>query len=154
MTLEQTPADAPVDGTERAIGAVEVQLGVLFNRVRAIWKAQAASVHPDLQPVGYKLLGLLVRSGPAHAGALAERLATDKSVVSRQMRILVDLGLVVSRVDEHDARARLLEATPLGIERVSQVRSGAQAELRERLGAWPERDVEQFATLLARLNED
>ncbi len=138
---------------DSAIGAVEQQLGVLFNRVRVLWKEQAASVHPDLQPIGYKLLSALVRGGPAHSGALAEQLATDKSVVSRQVRILADLGLVESRVDERDARARLLVATPVGEARVLEVRSGAQSELRERLRGWPEGDVAKFAELLARMNE-
>ncbi|BDZ65237.1 MarR family winged helix-turn-helix transcriptional regulator [Agromyces mangrovi Wang et al. 2018] len=144
-------ADTPE--LERALGAVETQLGVLFNRVRVLWKEQAASVHPDLQPVGYKLLSALVRGGPAHAGALADQLATDKSVVSRQVRILADLGLVESRVDEHDARARLLVATSVGVERVQEVRSGTQSRLRARLAEWPEGDVERFAELLARMNE-
>ncbi|GLI26705.1 transcriptional regulator [Agromyces rhizosphaerae] len=147
MTTERRIEDDP------AIGAVEQQLGVLFNRVRLVWKEQAASVHPDLQPVGYKLLGLLVRGGPAHAGALADQLMTDKSVVSRQVRILVELGLVERRVDEHDARARLLEATPTGIARVHDVRSSTQGRLRERLAMWPAGDVEKFAELLERLNE-
>lgn len=137
----------------RAIAEVEQQFGRLFHRVRANWKRYAAQLHPDLQPLGYKVVSTLVSRGPAHAGALAEELHTDKSVLSRQVRILEELGLIESRVDERDARARLLAATPVAIERVNAIRRENQAELRERLGTWEPQEIEKFAELLGRLSD-
>ncbi|MET0974267.1 MAG: MarR family winged helix-turn-helix transcriptional regulator [Leifsonia sp.] len=138
--------------TEQAIADVEGQLSALFNRARAGWKDYAASVHPDLQPAGYKILGTLVRGGPAHAGALAEQLHTDKSVISRQVRLMEQLGLVESRADETDGRARVLAATPMALEKVSEVRRNNQARLYELLRTWPEDDIRKFAELLGRLS--
>ena len=51
-----------------------------------VWKEAAAAVHPDLQPVGYKILSALVHRGRLHAGAIADVLEIDKSVVSRQVQ--------------------------------------------------------------------
>ena len=138
---------------ERAIAEVEQQFGRLFIRVRSTWKRSAAKLHPDLQPMGFKIMSTLVARGPAHAGALAEELHTDKSVLSRQVRVLEGLGLIESRVDEHDARARLLAATPIAIERVNAVARDNQAELRERLVAWEPWEIEKFAELLGRLGD-
>ncbi|WP_026481832.1 MarR family winged helix-turn-helix transcriptional regulator [Agromyces subbeticus] len=137
----------------RAIAEVEQQFGRLFHRVRANWKRYATQLHPDLQPLGYKVVSTLVSRGPAHAGALAEELHTDKSVLSRQVRMLEELGLIESRVDERDARARLLAATPVAIERVNAIRRENQAELRERLGTWEPQEIEKFAELLGRLSD-
>jgi len=153
------PADgAPADTTrdadvvsEEAIAAVEEEFGRLFHRVRANWKQYAARVHPTLQPMGYKVLSMIVARGPVKAGELIDDLHTDKSVLSRQVRQLESLGLVESRIDERDARARLLVATPAAIERVVAVRAENQAELRARLATWRPDEVATFAELLARL---
>ncbi|AMB59573.1 MarR family winged helix-turn-helix transcriptional regulator [Microterricola viridarii] len=139
--------------TEAAIAEVEAQLGVLFARVRTIWKDGAHAVHPDLQPVGYKLLASLVRAGSCHAGALAEQLATDKSVISRQVKLMEELGLVVSAPDPTDGRARILTATPEAVEKINIIRDRNQAMLRSRLDDWTGDDLTRFATLLARLAE-
>ena len=114
MTGSQDAARA-----DAAVAAVEQQMSALFNRVRSSWKDQAVAVHPDLQPVGFKILAQLVRGGPSHAGVLADLLQTDKSIVSRQVRIMEGLGLVESREDPADGRARVLAATPLALEKVN-----------------------------------
>lgn len=139
--------------TDAAIAEVESQLGVLFTRVRSMWKVAAQRVHPELQPVGYKLLASVVRSGPCHAGTLAEHLVTDKSVISRQVKLLEELGFIVSAPDPADGRARILTATPDAVLKVNAVREGNKALLRSRLADWAEEDLTQFAALLSRLAE-
>lgn len=145
--------EAETDAADRAIAAVEEQFTILFNRVSAGMRDRSARVHPDLQPVGFRLLNTLVRTGPVHAGALAGELATDKSVVSRQVRILEELGFVERRTDPADRRASFLVATPAAIERVNRARAADQAQLYRSLRLWGADDVGRLATLLARLNE-
>ena len=79
--------------TDDEIASVEEQLRLLFARVRLVWKEAAAAVHPDLQPVGYKIISAIVHRGRMHAGAIADVLEIDKSVVSRQVKHLEALGL-------------------------------------------------------------
>ncbi|MEJ3405563.1 MarR family winged helix-turn-helix transcriptional regulator [Rathayibacter sp. YIM 133350] len=143
-----TGADTSMDS---AIEDVEEQFGVLFSRVRTSWKDAAAQIHPDLQPVGYKILSTIARSGSTNAHALSELLDVDKSVVSRQVRMLEDAGLVQSEADARDGRARVLRPTPLAIERVNAVRSGNKGRLHELLRSWPESDVRAFADMLGKL---
>ena len=146
MTTTQQ-ADSAV-AVDEAIAQVEQQLGVLFGRVRLNWKEAAAQVHPDLQPVGYKILSMIVRLEETNASAIAEALETDKAVISRQVRMLEESGLVASRVDERDARARLLSPTPTAVTRVGAVREQQQARLRELLRSRPEHEVRIFAGML------
>ena len=82
------------DRTDEAIADVEEQLSMLFSRIRTVWKESAEQVHPDLQPAGYKLISAITRLGTTNAHVLADMFDMDKSVVSRQIRMLEEFGLV------------------------------------------------------------
>ena len=131
-----------------AIADAEDALSVLFSRVRLVYKTAAAQIHPELRPMGYKILSAIVRLGETSASALAESLETDKAVVSRQVRVLEEAGLVISRADDRDGRARLLTPTPAAIERVRSARVTQQDRLREILRSRPEAEVRAFADVL------
>lgn len=148
--VASTEVDNDLDQT---IDEVQEHLGVIVRRVRAAWKEAAASIHPDLQPVGYKILGTLVRLGEANAYTLAEVLETDKSVVSRQVRMLEDAGLVTSRADATDGRARVLSAAPAAVTLMRAARTQQQDRLREVLRSLPESEVRAFAKIIRILSE-
>lgn len=151
MSSNHSPSNHSPSGAE-SISQVEAQLSVLFNSVRTLWRDSARRVHPSLQPVGYKLLATLVRHGSCTAGALGEELATDKSVISRQVKLLEELGLVQSTPDPADGRARILTPTPKAVQCIAEVRDENQAQLRARLGGWSDDELSQFAVLLGRLS--
>lgn len=148
--------DGPNDGAPRppstAITALEQQLVLMFATARTMMRDRAVSVHPDLSPGAYNVLGMLVRSGPQHAGALAAALYADKSVISRIVRQLAHLGLVERRADPTDGRAFFIAATPLAVHRVDAVRDAHRSALHHFLAGWDESDIAQLTALLARLN--
>lgn len=131
-----------------AIARVERELGRLFARIRVSWREAAATVHPDLQPLGYQVLVAILGGEATTAGAIMERLQTDKSAVSRQVRQLTELGLVDSIPDAEDRRARRLVATDLAKERVGIARAAYHGRIGERLRAWSPADLDHFADLL------
>ena len=133
---------------DSAVAEVEEQLGVLFSRVRLVYKEGAAHIHPDLKPVGYKLLSAIVRLGETNASVLADLFETDKAVVSRQVRMLEEVGLVVSSADANDGRARVLTPTPAAVERVRAARSRQQERLQNLLRSRPLEEVRVFADML------
>ena len=137
---------------DTAIGDVEHEFSLIFNRVRGLMRERAEQVHPDLQPLGYKVLGTLVRGGRMHAGAIGELLGTDKSTISRTVKQLEELGLVVREADPEDRRATYLAASPVGAERVIRVRAVNEEKWRSRLSEWDIADIERLAELLARVN--
>lgn len=100
-----------VPDVEDAIGDLQSHLNLIFARTRTLWKESAAQISPELQVSGYKLLTFIDRSGTTSAHELAERFEMDKSVISRQVRMLEDLSLVESCADDRDGRLRVLSAT-------------------------------------------
>ena len=138
---------------DEAIAEVEQGLSVLFGRVRLVYKSAAAQIHPELRPVGYKILSTVVRLGETNASVLADLLETDKAVVSRQIKMLEDADLVVSRVDDNDGRARVISPTAGAVDRVKAARATQQDRLRGLLRSRPEAEVRAFADMLRLITE-
>ncbi len=153
VTQTQVLDSSAPDGLDEAIADAEEQLGLVFGRARVFFKEAARQIHPDLQPVGYKVLSSIVRLGETNAHALAELLETDKSILSRQVRMLEEAGLVESRADAKDGRARVLSPTPAALERVRAVRAAHHERLSSLLRSRSEDDVRAFASILRSLNQ-
>lgn len=147
----ELPPDSAADVTG-ALAEVEEQMMELAAYVRGAMRDAALRIDPALQPFGLKILRTLRRCGPTHASALAELLEVDRSVISRQARLLEDLGLLELATDPADGRARFLAATPLAIEKMAAVPGGDKSLLHGRLAAWSQADLHQFAQFLKRLN--
>ncbi|MGW9628325.1 MarR family winged helix-turn-helix transcriptional regulator [Microbacterium sp. NPDC055521] len=114
-----------------ALADFQGHLNLIFARAKTLWRESAARMHSDLQPSGYKLLAYIARTGGANAHQLAELFEMDKSMVSRQIRMLEEFGLLESRADERDGRMRVLTATVAAQETLAQLR----AENAERMRA-------------------
>ncbi len=81
---------------------------------------------------GYWLLVRLSSQAPVRLSELADTVELDLSTVSRQMRDLVAIGLVVKVPDPDDGRASLLSLSERGwavLETVSEARRQALAEV-------------------------
>lgn len=131
---------------------LEEQIIVLIQRSRQLWREAAAAVHPDLQPIGYRLLTTLVKQGPSNPGRLADLLETDKSVISRQVRVLEPLGLLSVEPDPQDGRGRLLVPTPGACQLLRETRQHALARLDGGLAGLDPVEIDQLLDLLERIN--
>ncbi|MEV3854882.1 MarR family transcriptional regulator [Streptomyces sp. NPDC050095] len=100
------------------------------------------------------LLARLVRDGAQRATDLASATLLDLSTVSRQVRSMVERGLVERRPDPVDRRGVLLHATEAGTAAFEAYRRQRDAELAQLLGPWPARDRAELIRLMARLNDD
>ncbi|AKV86492.1 hypothetical protein BMW26_13920 [Microbacterium sp. 1.5R] len=127
MVTSEAAAPADVD---TALGDLQTHLNLIFARTRTLWRESAARIDPELQVGGYKLLTFIDRAGSASAHELAERFEMDKSVISRQVRMLEELGLIESRPDERDGRLRVLTATPSACSALTELRSDHASRLR------------------------
>lgn len=146
--MNDTSADAADPSLDEAVTRVEQELGRLFARIRVSWREAAVTVHPELQPLGYQVLTSIASGKATSAGAIIDRLQTDKSAVSRQVRQLEELGLVESIPDPLDRRARVLVATGLAQERIAIARARYEGRMRERLRDWSAADLDHFVDLL------
>lgn len=102
----------------------------------------------------YPLLNqILALQGQVAGGRLtdvADGLGVAVPTVSRQVRQLEDLGLVVRAKDPIDARAILLEVTDAGVDALQRMREEWRKTVAEILGPWPPKDREILGELLER----
>jgi len=137
---------------ESAYSNLEQQLAVLLRRARSYSEDIARELHPELHATSYAMLARLLE-GPTRAAELCTYFGVDKSAVSRQLRLLEDLGLVERGADPADGRAQLLALTPEGRRRLTKARDARRARIRRQLDRWDEDDVARLGELLARFNE-
>lgn len=136
-----------------ALADLQANLNLTFARARSLWKEAAARVHPDLQPSGYKLLMFITRVGESNAHQLAECFEMDKSVISRQVRMLEDHGFLESRPDDRDGRQRVLTPTPQACAVVAELRSENVHRLREVLAGLTSTEVQAASKVFRILAE-
>lgn len=131
---------------------VENEFSTMVYKARIAIRRRAQSIHPELQPLGYKVLSVLVRQ-PAHQQiALAEELEVDKATMSRTIKLLEVQGLVTRIPDPADGRAMLVSITQTARTAFIASGTGSRALLRERLATWEPDEIKRFSDLLARLN--
>jgi DNA-binding MarR family transcriptional regulator len=102
------------------------RLVVDLSRVVKLLRAVNVCVprfHESLEPSAHPLL-FAVHDEPARVTDLADRVHTDVSVVSRQVRHLESLGLVTKVPDPDDGRASLVTLTAEGSDLVARVFDG------------------------------
>lgn len=136
MSTEQLTDEQALDD---ALADFQGQLNLIFARAKTLWRESAARMHPELQPSGYKLLAYIARTGDSNAHQLACLFDIDKSMVSRQIRMLEEFGLLESRPDARDGRLRVLSAT---------------ADAQRALGALRVEHAERMRAVLAELTPD
>jgi DNA-binding MarR family transcriptional regulator len=132
--------------------AVEHELGVLFRRGRAMSAEMGRKVHPELEPGAYGLLIRIDDGGPARPSDLADYFNVGKATISRQLKVLEELGLIQREPDPVDRRAHLVGLTSEGRHRLGCARAARQERFRTMLGAWDRDEVELLARMLGRFN--
>ena len=150
MTVSEAAVSADVD---TALGDLQTHLNLIFARTRTLWKESAARVAPELQVGGYKLLTFIERAETANAHELAERFEMDKSVISRQVRMLEELGLIESRPDERDGRLRVLTATPSACAALAELRRDHASRLRTVVAELTPDEIEAASKVFRLLSE-
>jgi DNA-binding MarR family transcriptional regulator len=138
---------------DEAFSNLEQQLAILLRRARAYSEEVARDLHPELQGAAYALLARLQECGATRASELSSYFGVDKAAVSRQLRLLEDLGFVRRDSDPSDGRAQQLALTALGRRRLTRAQDARRRRMREQLQSWRRADVLTLGELLTRFNE-
>ena len=118
------------------------------RQITQLYDAELAET--GLRSTQYSVLARLARTGPMTQQELAEALVMDRSTLGHNLRPLEREGLVAIAIDREDRRARRLEITPTGKEKVKSAHAAwkrAQERFDSRYG---ETESAQLRQLLRR----
>ncbi|MGO3146160.1 MAG: MarR family winged helix-turn-helix transcriptional regulator [Leucobacter sp.] len=121
-----------------------------FSRTR--WARYAADVNAELSGVGMMVLQVIVRKGPLTATGISQMLDMDKSIVSKQVAKMRDLGLIDSTEAPEDRRVQLLTCSEKGSQIIDHIRGMWATSYRERFEGWDENELEALRLGLHRFN--
>lgn len=147
--IENTKTDAVRMTVIRDLGR---EFAALISVSRAFTAEAATSFEPPISGSAFQLLQWLDSFGPAKASQIADALTMDRSVVSRLMKQLGQLGLVEVHSAKEDGRSVVCGLTRNGREKLAKatVHKGKLFEMR--LREWPEADLRELTRLLRRIN--
>ncbi|MFJ2110345.1 MarR family winged helix-turn-helix transcriptional regulator [Streptomyces sp. NPDC087850] len=97
------------------------------------------------------VLTLLGRHGEMRMSRLAELLAVDMSVTSRQVSHVAERGWIERMPDPADRRSRILRITPAGQELLDELARRITEVFAYALDSWTDDEVGQLNTMLDRL---
>ena len=143
----------PSDGQTALVDEVGAQLSRLLASARATTTEAATRFHPDLPPAAFHIARWLGAFGPSRTSAIAAGVAMDRSAVSRLIDGLRRARLVRVEIDTSDRRANSVGLTPTGRRHVTSALQWKGGVFNERLATWSDRDLEDLARLLAKLNQ-
>lgn len=122
-----------------------------FSRSR--WARFAGEVSPELSSMSVVVLQIVFRKGPITATEIGQFLDMDKSLVSRHVSRLRELGLVAATEAPEDRRVQLLTASEHAEQLLGGVRERWALAYRERFAGWSDADLETLRAGLHRFNE-
>jgi DNA-binding MarR family transcriptional regulator len=108
----------------------------------------------ELGSQGFTALAIVHVHGPVRVSEVAQRLAVDLSVASRQVSALIDAGYLDRRPDAGDRRATLVSVTDDGRRALEESHGRMVHAFGRVLEDWSDEDVASLAGGLERLRAD
>ncbi len=125
-----------------------------LSRVQAKLNAQANALlqrHADLTLSKWRILALVGAAGQTRLSELARIAALDKGLLSRNLKLMIEEGLVVAKQDDVDHRVQHLSLSTKGqdlFDKTLPKMRERQAKLREPLDA---RELDALSSALDKL---
>jgi len=134
------------------ISRLEVALTTLTRGAtkRRRHRARLDSAGVELTLPGYWLLAECVAHGSITVTALAESLDMAVPQVSRELRSLVETGMVSRTVAAHDSRVVIIMPTPAGRKAFTRLRRASEEQIEAVVADWDAQSIATLADLLER----
>lgn len=144
---------SPADALEfSAVRGIEYELRTLVRRIRLSKAEVARKIHEEMPPSTYTVFVVVAEHQPTRAGEIAEVLDMDKSVISRHLATLTELGLIRRDCDPDDRRSHTVSLTELGVGKVREAIAMRWEDISARLEGWTRQDLDAFVAQLQRFN--
>jgi DNA-binding MarR family transcriptional regulator len=148
------PTQASAVGERLGAGEAAPLLAVEIVRFKRLIEARMQRARYEPGTGDRIILARLATGCERRATDLAAETLLDLSTVSRQVRSLIERGLVERRPDPDDRRGSLLAVSDAGRAAYEYYRRQRDAELAALLEPWPADERADLVRLLARLNDD
>lgn len=125
-----------------------------LSRVQAKLNAQATRMLRETSGITltqWRVIALVGAAGQTRLSDLAKEAALDKGLLSRNLKTLIEAGVVTARMDDKDHRSQILNLSPKGqeiFEHTLPVTRARQKKLREAL---TENELHVFRRVLDKL---
>jgi DNA-binding MarR family transcriptional regulator len=100
------------------------------------------------------IISTLRQSGPVRLSLLARLTDLEAPLISREIRELVEAGLVRRSADPTDGRAGIVELTPAGRQAYQAYRSATDDIISETFAGWSANDLHDLRIKLERVVQD
>ncbi|MEW2130508.1 MarR family transcriptional regulator [Streptomyces sp. NPDC005435] len=151
-TTPDMSMDMTTVGDTGLLDTLQHQVAIFARRAEQTRLGGVGQVRNSLDRAAYLLLNRLDNEGPMGVKALAASMGIDSSTVTRQVAPLVEAGLVKRTSHPEDGRAVVLQLSPRGAARLTEVRTSRRQWMAELTGDWTAREREEFCALLTRFN--
>lgn len=121
---------------------------------RSMFARQAAAADVPLSQPAYMLLRVLVDDGSLPVGTLARKAHMDVGMATRQVKSLVEAGLVTRDLDPADGRVSLVAASSDGERAARALQDVRRDHLERALSGWSVADLDAFDRHLVRFLHD
>ena len=145
----ERPTAAPVARVSAGLERSLTQVGRAILRLDVPGDALPDGV--TINRTGHWLLVHVSESAPVRLSEIADSVELDLSTLSRQVRYLVDAGLLAKVPDPADGRAALLSLTDRGAAVLASVSEARRRVLAEAIADWTDEERNALASGLLRL---
>lgn len=126
---------------------------VHLMKAMSAMRHHVARLHPDVETSAYPVL-FSVSTGPLRVSAIAERIHSDVSTVSRQVSHLVQVGILEKVTDPGDGRAQNIALAPAGKQLLEDIHESRGRMFATLMSDWTTQDAQDFDRALRRLHGD
>jgi DNA-binding MarR family transcriptional regulator len=147
--IAERKTDAPVARVSAGLERSLTQVGRAILRLDVPTDALPDGV--SINRTGHWLLVRVSESAPLRLSEIADSVELDLSTLSRQVRCLVDAGLLARVPDPADGRASLLSLTERGAAVLESVSQARRRVLAEAIADWTDEERNALAGGLLRL---
>jgi DNA-binding MarR family transcriptional regulator len=140
----------------RDLQRIETAMEALARVGQSRRAARVRATHAGVELTGaaQKVLRRAIEDGPIRISDLARRSHMSDAVVSRQVTVLENEGLVARVASPEDGRVAMVKPTASGRQVAGRLRRAADEIFQDALQRWSRKDLAKLAELIERLAGD
>jgi DNA-binding MarR family transcriptional regulator len=147
--VPEPTGERPLDSINRTLARV-----VRLSSSRSAFAQQAAAAGVPITQPSYLLLRIMIDGDGVTMGELARLAHMDLGMATRQVKALVEDGLVRRQADPSDGRVIRVQATAEGQRLAAALQRVRMDHLQRALAGWSDADLRTFDGLLTRFAAD